>query len=692
LKRYKNATLQTLKPYLLLAVILLLAYLPVSSFHFAMKNDAFSDNFPNKFFLSESLRSGFMPLWNPYLNFGFPIYADPGFAFWNPITWIFAVIAGYNAYTLTVEVLLYIYIAGAMMYRLGRHLSFSITSSVAIAGMYMCSGFFTGELQHINFLTAAAFLPYLLQQFLVIFQRPDYKTAFLVSTGFYMVFAGGHPAIPIGTVYFLLAFSIGIFLFNNEFRLRWKKITAFLAFSVLFFVVLASPAIYSYVSLLSDYARASPVDQSAVAAVHTGFSPSSYLSFLYPFATVINTSFFSDDLSMRNVYISLAGFVLALTQLFNRNYLIRSLAVAGLLMLILSCGGNIKTFIFSHLPLLAFVKTNGEYRVFVVLAFCILAGTALNGIDTGKTTFNRYKTVLKILLALTSTLLIYLLLRHRGNWSFAYAFTGEMNRTSIKAFIDRLSFPDTLIIAIVLNLVCIIALLSSNGSQKRIAFILLTDMLVNSLIYLPFSGVGRVTLAEIDSIYGKSPKGIIIPPLVKIKDIEAFPGQKTGLVGSSSYYNKNIGTAELTDYPSYFRNTERYFTSELPQKINNHPYLFFKNDFNDYNGRQDAGKLKVKFFSPTRLRVELVATSDDSLVLLQNHYRFWKANVDGVAITVNKSFITFMSVPVPKGVHTVEFYYDDRLVTPLIIFSITGFIILIARIYRPFLRSRENWK
>ena len=73
--------LKNLKPYAILLLILIVAYLPVSTFYFGMKNDAFSDNFPNKFFLTEAIRSGHLPLWNPYINFGFPVYADLGFAF-----------------------------------------------------------------------------------------------------------------------------------------------------------------------------------------------------------------------------------------------------------------------------------------------------------------------------------------------------------------------------------------------------------------------------------------------------------------------------------------------------------------------------------------------------------------------------------------------------------------------------------
>jgi hypothetical protein len=78
--------------YLLLFLFLFIAYLPLSSFLFALKNDALTTNFPNKYFFSASLHAGYLPLWNPYINFGLPLYADPGFAFWNPMTWVFGLI------------------------------------------------------------------------------------------------------------------------------------------------------------------------------------------------------------------------------------------------------------------------------------------------------------------------------------------------------------------------------------------------------------------------------------------------------------------------------------------------------------------------------------------------------------------------------------------------------------------------
>lgn len=128
--------------YFLLFVILIIAYLPVSSLYFGLKNDAFSDNFPNKFFLTEALRSGFSPIWNSYLNYGFPIYSDPGFAFWSPVTWFFGAVVGYNVYSFTIEILAYIYLSGIFMYQLLSYLKLDKWLALAVAVMYMCSGFF----------------------------------------------------------------------------------------------------------------------------------------------------------------------------------------------------------------------------------------------------------------------------------------------------------------------------------------------------------------------------------------------------------------------------------------------------------------------------------------------------------------------------------------------------------------------
>jgi hypothetical protein len=670
-----------LKPYLILLVILLIAFLPVSTLYFGMKNDAFSDNFPNKFFFTEAIRSGFLPLWNPYLNFGFPIYADPGFAFWNPITWLFGAVIGYNAYTLTAEVLLFIYISGIAMFRLSRHLHFSLPASIATATMFMCSGFFTGQLQHINFLTSAAFLPLLIQQLLTLFTTPNYKNASLFSASLYMTFAGGHPAMPIGTIYFLISLSICIFIFNDSVRKKQKILLQYLLLSVFIFLLLYSPAIYSYLTVMPYYVRGEALDQFSETTY--GFSPGSYLSFIFPFATVKDAKFLTDDLSMRNAYFSLAGFALVVSQLKSKNYLIRSLLLSAAVMLVFSSGGYIKGALYSFLPLLRYVRTNGEFRIFSILCFCLVAGYGLNELilrDDKKHV--RFQRVIQVLLCINLLTFFFVLFNLSSQNYLQYLSANFFKEKifAIKFILDNLNFGNTLFLSCTLNVICLSALLIGKTNIKKITFIIVADLIINSITYLPFSGIGTTTLSAINDIYNKHEKSVIKPSLTPIKDIDTFSLKQTGLIGSASFYNKKIGITHLTNYPSYFSNTEAYFKSAAPDTVNNLPYIFLKKDVIQHvdNPQYLNKALTIDFFSPQKINIKVDLFQSDTLVLLQNYYKFWRAKVDGLEIPVARSFITFMSVPLSKGNHMVEFYYEDKILLLFVTLALTTLIVMIV--------------
>ncbi|RYF80105.1 MAG: hypothetical protein EOO03_17620, partial [Chitinophagaceae bacterium] len=169
------------------AVVLFIAFLPVSSFSFFLKNDAFTGYFPPKFFMSESLSAGYLPMWNPYINFGFPQYGDMSGGYWSPITWLIASTVGYNAYSFTIEVLLYIFLSGLGMYKLTG--LFQIDAKVRlIAGIaFMCCGYHVGHLQHFNWLSGSAFLPWCCWSYLLLTRTASLKLALLNVLTFYML-------------------------------------------------------------------------------------------------------------------------------------------------------------------------------------------------------------------------------------------------------------------------------------------------------------------------------------------------------------------------------------------------------------------------------------------------------------------------------------------------------------------------
>ncbi len=655
-----------LKPALILLGILLIAYLPLSSFHFAMKNDAFSDNFPQKYFFSESIHSGYFPLWNPYLNFGFPIYADPGFAFWNPITWLWGSVIGYSAFSLTAEVLLYLFISGISMYYLMQYFRFSAIIAVLVSSMYMCSGFFYGSLQYINFLIAAAFLPLLLMNFLKLQKDPHFRNSFLTAISFYIIASGGHPAIPVATLYFLIVVFLLIIVFDL-YQSKIKKRIFYSLISAILFTLFFLPGIHSYISVLPHYLipKLSPGNKTAT------FSFSSLISLIFPFSTAGSSAIFQNDVAMRNIYFSIAGFASVFIGLKYRIKWVSLFLISGFFISLLSFGGAIKATVYSHLPLISFIRTNGEFRVFTLLCFCISAGFGLDKIEEHNIFLPTYKLILKVILIVSVFIIIYSLFS--GNLLISVSNIQTRSTTDeLKGLISNSPFNFYLLISGLIALFFTGALLMLK-KPRSIWFpaLIIADLIINAIIFLPITGIGRVTLSEIQSIYNENPKGFPIPSLTPLNEVKNYDKKTAGLVGDKSFYDKQIGIKELTGYPSYLKTTDAYLISPLKLKVEEHPFLFLLSDF-DYPGKKE--KIKINYFSPSQINIEVTSIDPDTLIFLQNYYPFWNATVNGRTVPIKKEFISFMSIPINKKVNNVVFFYKDPNLFYTIAIAIISFL------------------
>lgn len=662
------------KYYLLLLVVLLIAYLPLSSLHFAMKNDAFSDNFPDKYFLSQSLHAHIFPLWNPYMNYGFPVYADPGFAFWNPITWLF-VIAGYSAYTLTVEVLLYIYLGGFFMFRLCRWLKFSSPVAFTVASMYMCSGFYLGSIQYINFITAAAFLPLLIQCFLKLVYNPHFYNSVIFSLSFVFVAMSGHPAIPLASIYLLFFLFIGMVIFQRNKIISLPKFLWYLSAAIILIIIISSPALYSYASIWNVYGRNTP--QQHFEITNIGFSIPSLVSLLFPFSTNAHTSFFNNDVAMRNAYFSLAGLTAVLFAIKTKNKLVYCFLLTAFIFFLLSLGGAFKETIYRYLPLLKYVRTNGEYRVFFILLLCLVSGFGLEQIFNHKESLIKLKIIFRYIIGgcIFALILTAIIFKNKIANFFTVTFSQHVSSNLLKDFFQNLNLQVALIISLVIAIIISLLIIFKKTLSPNYFFaIIIFDLIVNTCICLPVTGVGSATLRQVQSFYNDNPPGIPIPPLIAAKDIDTLNEKLTGLFGNISYYNKKIGTTKLTDYPSYFRSTDNFFKSDEKNFVLSNPYLFLLHDNNNH-------LIKVQHFDPQKIILTVETNTNDSLIFLQNNYKFWKAFDNERPLAITTAFSTFMSIPLSPGLHRVEFIYkDSNLAFYCILSAITLIIIIVLLI------------
>ena len=674
----KNNLLGSFKNYVLILVILLLAYLPFSSFLFALKNDAFTDNFPDKFFFSAALHNGFLPLWNPYMNFGFPIYADPGFAFYNPITWFFGIV-GYNAYTFTIEVLLYLYIAGLTMYSLCKYLVFDNRVCVAVAAMFMCSGFFVGNLQHINFLTSAAFIPLVIKYLLSTLSDPCFKNSFFLAIAYYFIIASGHPAIPIASFYFFLFLTLSILISSQDSTISLQKKIGYILLSALICFSLCLPVIYSYVNILPVYSSAAPIPSEKL--IRGGSSFSSLVSLILPYSTIRDNLFFDTDLSMRNLYISIIA-LLSLLAVKPKKVAV-SFIITGSILFLFSVGGNVKHLIYSHLLGLNHIRINGVFRMFTIVSFCIAAGFSLDYIirNVSSERLNkRLKITCLSLLSIFSIFLIYVII---DNPVFTH-LKGQTNLpfgiSYVKWMLNNLSFPDCLFISLSIAITFLtgLYLLISRKLYHFIPILIILDVALNLIIYLPITGVGQKSVAYVQDIYNRSPKGIPIPSLKPIEQLDSISTDESNLVGDWSYYNKQIGTMKITDYPSYFLSLDQYFGSDYTSFLNKNPFLFTK---------QSTSKISVAKFSPQGIEVNCSSSIPDTLIFLQNNYKFWQVRINGNNQPITSAFYSFMSVPIPKGESKIVFSYKDW---GLLISFILSFIFLCAYLFFIYSPKKTN--
>ncbi|MGC4103015.1 hypothetical protein [Ferruginibacter sp.] len=675
---YANSNRLSLNTIFFFAVVLFVAFLPVSTFLFFLKNDAFNGYFPPKFFMSESIHAGHLPLWNPYINYGLPQYGDMSSGFWSPITWLVASTVGYNAYTLTIEVLFYILLGGLGMYKLTGRWQLQKQVRIIAGIAFMCCGYNVAHLQHFNWLSGAAFLPWCLWAYLNLLQSFSFKKALVGALLFYMLIASAHPGITICAIYFF----IGVFLFDffsNKQELHLKKRLVITirtqGIFVLLLLLLSAGIIAGYLDILPYFVRGEKVSLQDSLGHPTNLQ--SWISAMLPFATVKNDAFFNTDLTMRNSYFGLPLLLfLIFTILGRKSNWQKFLLITGLLFALLSSGGFFKEFAYRFIPFTGYVRLNGEFRIFTLLCFIILVAIELDKFARGEKRFEgSLKWIYYFLEVVLFAAIIYGMYHSfSSHVSFVYRFSNISNAAGLaaklKALIDALSFSDTLWIQGIIQLLVlwIVKYALKNNSIHLLKKIAIADLMIACLLNIPFTGVGKASVAQVQTVLNKSPKGIPIPLLQPVIKNDTISTEESGLVGDWSMYNKQIGAMHEAFYPVALKNTQTFFEKTGTQKEQAYleqSFIFSSN----------AKNITVNNFSPTEIVATSTSDTASTIILKQNYYPHWYYQVNGVQKPVDSFGICFMSAPVSKGDQQLSFIFDPAAVKFAMLLSLIVFIL-----------------
>jgi hypothetical protein len=680
------------RPFFLLTLFLAFAYLPVFLPLFHLKNDLISQNLPTRYVIGESLYSGYFPWWNPYINFGIPQYGDMNNGFWNPFMWLIAKTVGYNIWTITWEEMFYILIGGWGIYKVVRELGIEKGIAIVSSLSYMSCGYIVGHLQHFCWITGAGFFPYVVLSFLKINRSPVIKNYIPGGIAVFLFVSSTHPGLVIGAAYFFLFALIAIFVFRKNVTSTFYH-PKFLLINFSFFIlalIFSVGVIISDLDVLRHISRGSkpPLSESLLEPT----TLQCYLSFLFPLA-VNKSSFFATDLSMRNVFIgmaSLAGFIF-LFQYFNKKIL--AAVVLAMLFFAFLAGGIFKTVGYYAFPFVGNVRLNGEFTYFVLL-IAVLAGAyglqQLLGDDNFKRLVQRLVTLL-IILSLAGVISAGLVILLSPN-SAIHEFTGTNGnfKLAVKALIDRLSFADLLLVSALILLATLLFIRINLSSTKKIAAIIVVNLVINTWLTLPFTGLGMKSKRQINKEVTPSARGIFaqeLRPLNKTSFMDSSLRSEFIMVGC---YSKKIGYPNEEQYPIELRNTQNFFTdSGLFHFIIRQSYVFLSTDTTTTSETSfDSASIDIKSFAPGYLHLSVNSSKYKFVTFLQNDYPCWQTFVNGRIVKHYTSFRTFISIPIEPGRSTVEFVFNPTPVKNAMI--VNGGILLLGLISLLSRRVRDN--
>lgn len=348
--------------------------------------DAADFFYPYLYYISSMYRHGEVPLWNPFLFNGYPMFANVQCQAFYPVNFLFLPFTLFTPYAVHLKLILHYFLAGAFMYLLSRHYLEDRRACLLSAMVYMFSGFMAGHAEHITMVETMTWLPLL---FLLTDKAVSKKKlSYAVFAGFFLgiCILAGHPQTAIIIFYFLLIHvlyrSAGLYRTDRNPGVFLKS-----AFTVI--VILSLALIIASIQILPAYELVKQTGRSEALsytlAVGSGqLSLRDAVGFFVPnyFGAITGPYWGNTDISQNLIYIGVVPLALVgVSVLFGR----RRVAVIyfftmAMLSLLISMGDNgvIYRLLFDYLPGVNLFRAPVNYFFVFTFFAALLAGYGFN--------------------------------------------------------------------------------------------------------------------------------------------------------------------------------------------------------------------------------------------------------------------------------------------------------------------------
>ncbi len=217
--------------------------------------DAIDEFYPTIFFVSQSLRHGQFPWWNPYLFAGFPQIGDPQAMIFSPLlTLSMAAIANPTPYWLDIIVLVHVLLGGIGMFGFLCLMGLSVPSAIFGAVIAIGGGCLPARLEHTALVISTCTLPWVGWALLALCQRPSLRRGCLL--GIAVGWMGLHLVQTTFIALLLITFALisDIVFSRNRFQ-RIQKLALPLLLGALVAVAICGTQVVALLTFLPETSR-----------------------------------------------------------------------------------------------------------------------------------------------------------------------------------------------------------------------------------------------------------------------------------------------------------------------------------------------------------------------------------------------------------------------------------------------------
>ncbi len=645
-------------PYLWIAIAAILAYLPVSSMLFTLKNDVMAIEYPVQHFISEALRNGENPVWFNTWCMGFPLHSVLTWGIYSTPTVVTGTLFPSDITTFHIQFLAYVIAAGWAMYRLlNKHFLPDRQLSFLLACCYMLSGFTVASSQWLLYITGMAFIPFLLHCTISLFRDPCIKNSFLVGIASFLLLTNTHIYL---TVFSTLFLSVAVILyllrqlFNTQTgRSEKSKLLRFTAMAVFFSLLFCAAPLYYTIETVSFLERSNPLNEDLVFSRSNYLHPEGLKSLFLPLS-VIRSVHFNTEPSIQNIYTGLLPLALLLPTLlinFKRKTRAPLLLLAAAIFFLLVSFGHLTPLRgwLNLIPGMSHFRHPGVLRVFFIMAFILYTGYSLRGYGLSellKPATPERKTLLYSLAALGSLFLVVLI--------FHLNFFAGTRNGSFSESIRQAGDGQLILWNSILQLFFVAALIfSAIKKQKWFPLLVMAELVINFLACTPYFAVSSRTVTDVNSLF-QYKKGFpvqqaspySIPAEIRTETVTTWRNTNT--------YRKEVSNHVSMPGPLILEHVVQFISAPGFQKMEGKQLAFLR----DSAARTDSVNIIEQ--KPGKVKLNLRLARANEIILQQAYFPGWRAFYNGREVPLSKNEFPFVSAAIPAGEGELVFRFAKK--------------------------------